>query len=129
MYPGISQLLQSLQNAGRRLYLATSKPMPFAKRILAHFKLEGYFIGIGAPEIDETASPKAETIARLLAAEGIDRTCAVMVGDRKYDMIGAAANRLPGVGVLYGYGGEAELRAAGAAYIARDVEELGVLLL
>ena len=41
-----------------------------------------------------------------------------MIGDREHDMIGARANGVRAIGVSYGYGSEAELRAHGAALIA-----------
>ena len=53
----------------------------------------------------------------------------VMVGDRKHDVEGALAFGLPCIGVLYGYGNEKELEAAGADYIVSDVENLEKLLL
>jgi phosphoglycolate phosphatase len=37
-----------------------------------------------------------------------------MVGDREHDIIGAANNRLQGLGVLWGYGTREELEASGA---------------
>ena len=41
-----------------------------------------------------------------------------MIGDRKHDVIGAKANGIDAVGVLYGYGSRSELTDAGAAFIA-----------
>ena len=52
-----------------------------------------------------------------------------MVGDRKHDIFGAAANGLDSVGVLYGFGDRAELEDAGATEIAATVRDLRRLLL
>ena len=52
-----------------------------------------------------------------------------MVGDRKHDIIGAKANGLESVGVLFGYGSREELENAGADHIVNDVAELEILLL
>jgi phosphoglycolate phosphatase len=41
----------------------------------------------------------------------------VMLGDRKHDVIGASRNGIPTIGALWGYGGGAELAAAGAAVL------------
>jgi phosphoglycolate phosphatase len=51
-----------------------------------------------------------------------------MVGDRKFDVLGARAHELPCVGVLWGIGSEQELRDAGAAALARAPSELVALL-
>ncbi|MBS0639633.1 MAG: HAD hydrolase-like protein [Proteobacteria bacterium] len=57
---------------------------------------------------------KKDMIAELLRVEGYDPAVTVMVGDRYHDIHAAQANGLRSIGVLWGYGGEAELRDAGA---------------
>ena len=52
-----------------------------------------------------------------------------MIGDTNYDILGAKANSLPGVGVAYGYGSRQELEEAGAEKVADTVEDLRKLLL
>ena len=52
-----------------------------------------------------------------------------MVGDRKYDILGAHANGMQAVGVLFGYGTKDELDAAGAEHTVADVDELKEFLL
>jgi phosphoglycolate phosphatase len=52
-----------------------------------------------------------------------------MIGDREHDIIGARKQELDSIGVLYGYGDEAEHQNAGATYIVRDLSELEELLL
>ena len=54
---------------------------------------------------------------------------AVMVGDRRHDIYGAHANGLEAIGVLYGYGSRKELSAAGADFLAADLDELKTALL
>ncbi len=51
-----------------------------------------------------------------------------MVGDRENDITGARENGLRGVGVLFGYGSQEELAAAGAVGLAEDVGALDRLL-
>ena len=51
-----------------------------------------------------------------------------MVGDREHDVRGATEHGVPCLGVLWGYGDEAELSAAGAAQLARAPAELVTLL-
>ena len=52
----------------------------------------------------------------------------LMVGDRKFDVIGAAACGIKCMGVLYGFGDREELEQAGAAYIAETVEEIAQMI-
>ena len=70
-------------------------------------------------------SAKEQVIRHVLAScPALDPAQAVMVGDRRYDIIGAHANGLKAIGVLYGYGSREELAEAGADCIVRDLEEL-----
>ena len=128
-YPGIADLLRDLRAAGKQLMVATSKPEVQAVRILKHFGLAEYFDHIyGAPPGNEDGARKSAVILRALEwAEDVSQ--AVMVGDRRHDVAGAAEAGLPCVGVLYGYGGREELEKAGAAFIAEDMAALKRLLL
>lgn len=107
VYDGIVELLSHLEGEGRQVHLATSKPQVFAVKILEHFGLSRYFSSITGSELDGTRDAKAEVIRHSLTEAGIKS--AIMVGDRKHDVIGAAENALPCIGVLYGYGNREEL--------------------
>ena len=128
-YDGIHQLLAELKAAGYTLAIASSKPEVFTKRIIEHFELSPYFTEVCGSELDGRRTDKAEVISYALeklgspAAENV-----VMVGDRKHDIIGAKKNGLTSVGVLYGFGDEAELQDAGADYIAATVKEIGSII-
>jgi phosphoglycolate phosphatase len=113
VYAGMPEALETLASAGHRLIVATSKPHVFARPILDRFGLAQRFAAIHGAELDGTRDDKAELIAHILASERINPRRAVMVGDRKFDALGAAKNALPCLGVLWGYGGAEELQAAG----------------
>lgn len=125
VYGGVEKMLEELKASGRKMILATSKPEEFAVRILEHFHLAQYFDFIGGASMDGARSRKADVICYALKACGIEALSeAVMVGDRKHDILGAAEAGLDSVGVLYGYGDEKELREAGATYLAERVEDI-----
>lgn len=128
-YEGIGDCLAGLKEAGLRLFVATSKPEPLSLRILEHFDLIKYFEAVAGSTMDEKRTKKGEVIAYALETYGLDPKETVMVGDRKHDVIGAAENGVPCVGVLYGYGSRAELMEAGAAALAADLNQLTALLL
>jgi phosphoglycolate phosphatase len=128
VYPGIPELLGGLRTRGFRLFVATSKPTVFAVQILAHFGLDVHFEGIVGANLDSSRNEKAEVIAHLLTTYSVDPAQAVMVGDRKYDLIGAQAHGMRSIGVEWGFGGWEELQAHGAHAIAADVAALQRLL-
>ncbi len=130
LYSGIPQLLERLCSSGKRVILATSKPEGFAKQILEHFGISRYFYYVAGATMSETRTKKAEVIAYALEQCDItDRENAVMVGDREMDITGAHSTGLEAIGVLYGYGDNKELTAAGADRKAQNVEELEKILL
>jgi len=117
VYPGIEDTLSTLARSGQRLFVATSKAHIYAERIIDHFKLRGYFERVFGAELDGTHSDKTDLLGHALQSMAIDRAQAVMIGDRSFDMVGARNNGMTAVGVLYGYGSEAELLEAGAHHI------------
>lgn len=122
LYPGVSDLLASLR--GKRLFLATSKPVVYAHRILEYFGIAEFFEQVFGSELDGTNANKADLIRHALSQTRLRATQAVMVGDRSHDIIGARQNNMAGLGVLYGYGSEPELREAGATATFATVTDL-----
>lgn len=126
-YPGMRELLETLNVQGHRLFVATSKPEVTAVEILEHFDLAKYFHMICGASMDQSRTTKSEVIAFLLKQnECIEN--AVMVGDTEFDVLGAAAHGLPTIGVSWGYGQIANMKKAGAAAIADTPEQLLKLL-
>jgi phosphoglycolate phosphatase len=95
------------------LYVATSKPIVIAQRIIDHFGLEKYFRSVYGSELDGTPSDKGSLITHILMRDAIAPDDAIMIGDRKHDMIDALQNKVSGLGVLWGYGSKEELKDAG----------------
>lgn len=125
VYEGIEELLKKLNEAGKNLIIATSKPEPYARLIMKHFGLDKYFTYIAGSNMDETRTKKAEVIRYALKSCGItELEKAVMVGDHEHDVIGAKEVGLSCIGVLYGYGDRKELEDAGADWILETVEDL-----
>lgn len=128
-YEGIDCVLKTLKDSGKKLYVATSKPEVFAKKILEHFNLNSYFEFIGGADLAETRVKKGDVIRYVLEENRItDLERVIMVGDRKHDILGAKEAGICSVGVLYGYGNREELLEAGADFIAESVFDLQNLL-
>ena len=130
VFPGVAGVLERLHAAGVPIALATSKPESMARVVLDHADLSQYFTVITGASDDEELSTKADVVAealRRLQAKGIDTTDAVMVGDRGYDTLGAAANGVPTILVEWGYGSPAE--ASDAMAVVHSTDQLRNLLL
>ena len=130
MYAGMDILLKKLKDAGYICVLATAKPEPHAREILKRYGIDKYFYYAAGASFDSSRARKEQVIAYALETCGItDKSQVVMVGDRSHDCVGATINGLDCIGVLYGYGEREELEEAGVIAIAKDIEELGDLLL
>lgn len=114
VYPDVEDALGALHAAGARLFVATSKPLLYARQVLDHFALTPHFAGVYGSELDGTRVRKEDLIADLLENERVSGGGAVMVGDRAHDVRGAHANGMRAVGALWGYGSRSELVEAGA---------------
>ena len=119
VYPEIEDTLAKLLGLGHTLHVATSKAEIYAKPIIEHFGLNKYFVSVNGSELDGVRANKVELIAHILEREGISPTDVIMIGDREHDMIGAKANGIRAIGVLWGYGTGGELMESGATLCAR----------
>ncbi len=126
LYPGIENALKTLHEKGHKLYVVTSKPTVYAKRIVEHFEVLKYFESVIGPELGNKDYTKEELVRAAIkeaAGDGeINLDDYIMIGDRFYDIDGAKANSIASIGVLYGYGNRKELEEAGATYIAETAE-------
>jgi phosphoglycolate phosphatase len=128
-YPAIRDALEDMQQAGLRIYLATSKREVFARRILENLQLAPYFDGIYGSVPGGKLDHKPELLAHILSEQEISASHSLMVGDRRHDIVGAHAVRMHGLGVLWGYGSRDELEAAGADKLVEQAADLARVVL
>ncbi len=125
VYEGIPELLHTLSSRGIKVWLATSKPYEFAHRILEDAGLLPYFDFVSGASLDASRNTKEKVIEYALRENGVEDTSRfLMVGDRHHDVVGAKEFGIDAVGILYGFGTREELIECGAAYIAKDTDEV-----
>lgn len=128
VYPEVKNTLAVLQQRGYSLFLATAKPTIYAKKILQHFELDGYFSEIYGSELTGERTNKGDLIEYILAEQHLVAAECLMVGDREYDILGARRHGIDTIAVEYGYGSQDELdRAAPKARIQRFSQLLNML--
>jgi phosphoglycolate phosphatase len=118
VYPGVPEMLDALRDAGWVMCIATSKRRDFAERVMDHLALRNYVRAVYGAEPGGGLDNKQDLLAHILTREGFAAGQTVMLGDRLHDIHAAQANHLRSIGALWGYGGRAELEAAGAGAIA-----------
>jgi phosphoglycolate phosphatase len=127
-YEGMAETLTQLAGTGTPLFVATSKPEVYARRIVAHFGLAPHFVAVHGCELDGTRENKRDLLSHLMQQHAIDPAGAVMIGDRHVDMIAARHHGIRAVGALWGYGSRAELEEAGADALCETPRALRALL-
>jgi phosphoglycolate phosphatase len=126
LYDGVPEFLSKLKSHGYTMYLATSKPTVFAERILLHFQIDQYFDFVGGAGLDDSRPTKGHVIQHVLEETGLQNIAEMlMIGDRKYDIIGGKGFGMDTASILHGFGSRKELQEAGATYIFEDLTELG----
>lgn len=129
LYPGMLLLLEELNEAGCRVYVATSKQKTYIDGILRHFEIDQYFDDVEAADGRELQT-KAELITLLMDRNRITASeQVVMIGDTKFDLVGGRANEIATIAVGYGFGDDDELKSLSPDYFADDVDELTEILL
>lgn len=126
--PGAKECLLALRAAGIKLAVATSKPYYFAEDILKRYGFYDLFDAVCGAHSDEH-SAKAEIVADALSALNAVPERTVMVGDRKYDVLGAGECGIPCIGLDSGFAEEGEFQRAGAIFVVSSFQQLTQRLL
>ena len=125
LFPDVAQLLQQLNDNGHTLFVATSKPTVFAKEILKKHRLDHLFVEIVGSNLDNSRSDKTEIIDYILQKYHLDVSNTLMIGDTKFDIVGAKNHQMLSVGVTYGHG---DFKDHQPDFIVDSCQELNVLI-
>ena len=129
---GGPELCKRLREKGYVLALASSKPEEMCRPICEKFGYAPYMSAVtgSPPDGDwEKVDVIRETMRRLGLTEA-DVPSILMVGDRKFDVLGAKEFGIDCVGVeFFGYAEPGELAEAGAVAVVQTTEELEAFIL
>lgn len=129
IYPGVRELLEKLRDRGLRLGVLSNKPDFLTFRTLEGLALLPLFDAFLGQRDELPRKPDAAVVELLLTHwPGVPRDAVLYVGDTSTDMQTARNAALRPIGVLWGFRDEQELRAHGAAAIARRPEDVAALL-
>lgn len=129
LYEGMDSLIRTLHASGIKLAVASAKPEKFIRKIIEHLNYGEFFGAISAPDLNNTEPSKTALVESACAALCADKSGAVMIGDRHFDILGAKEAGVKSIGVTYGFGSREELTLAGADFLAESVADLKEILL
>jgi phosphoglycolate phosphatase len=118
VYDGMAEAFAMLAGGTTRMFVCTSKPEIYARRIVTLFGFLERLDGVYGVDLAGRLDDKVELLAHLVATEHLDPAHAIMIGDRAHDVRAARMNGARCAGVLWGYGSRDELSSADALVTA-----------
>ena len=121
LFPQIKELLAELAQQ-YPLYITTTKNTPTAVHMIAHFEIDHFFAGIygSSPQ----AVHKADVIRQALATHKLEPEKVILIGDTKFDMIGAQETGIKKLAVTWGFGDEEELLTYQPDWVAHQPADI-----
>ncbi len=123
-YPGIPELLNSLQARGVKLAVASNKYQSATEKLVHHFFPDIHFVSILGQRDGIPAKPDAGIVTDSLLAAGVTDDEALYVGDSNVDMQTAQNAGVDAVGVAWGFRPVSELEAYHPKHIAHKAGDI-----
>ena len=125
LFPQIKELLTELAKQ-YPLYITTTKNTPTAVDMTSYFGIDRFFDGIygSSPQ----ALHKADVIRQALTTHNLDPETVVIIGDTKFDMIGAQETGIKKIAVTWGFGDDKELMNFQPDWVAHQPTDILVQL-
>lgn len=127
-YPGIPELLRTLQQKGIKIAVASNKYQAATRKLIAHYFPEINFVEILGQREGIPAKPDPSIVNEIRIKAGVDEKEILYAGDSNVDMQTAHNAGVTAVGVAWGFRPRTELEALHPAYIIEKAEELLSLL-
>lgn len=124
VYPGIDDLLSSLQDKGIMLAVASNKYHEATLEMIAHYFPTINFAKVLGQRDGVPTKPHPQIVEEILEATGICKEDVLYVGDSGVDMTTAANAGVDSVGVDWGLRTVEELKANNATYIISNPAEI-----
>lgn len=123
-YPGIAELIRTLRERNKEIIVATSKPTHFANQIIEEYGMKSLFDLVVGSSFNGDRTTKSEVIQEAMRLSSHSAKEMIMVGDRKYDVIGAHSLGIPCIGVRYGFSEVNELENACCDFIVDEPKDI-----
>lgn len=125
LYPQVEETLQKLSEQGYRIGVASSKPEKFCPLLMKHFGIDKYFEVIGGATSDGKAGSKAAVLEDVLKRFGVTgKNEVVLIGDTRYDALGAKEVGIDCIGITYGFEQDMDSMREAGAHICDTLEEV-----
>ena len=118
LYEGIPELLETLTEDGYRLFIATSKAENFAVKILTYLNVNDYFTAIYGSRYELDRTSKSRVLQAVIDDYGLNKEECILIGDTKFDYVGATEVGVRTGVVTYGFGEKEDFDEGKIAFFA-----------
>lgn len=127
-YPGITELLETLQSCGCQLAIASNKYEEATLKIIPHYFPQIHFTAIEGQHEGRNAKPDPQIVFDIIAQAGVKEEEVLYVGDSAVDMNTALNAGVTACGVTWGFRPRAELETFNPQHIVDRAEEILTLI-
>ena len=125
LFPGVVEAMDAFRRAGYKQIIASSKPEYMCRLILERFELIEKMDDVVGASLDGRIDTKLQVLEEAFRRLGSpDKSQVVLIGDTKYDAIGAGEIGIDCIGITYGFGTREELIAHGVKEVYDTIEEV-----
>jgi phosphoglycolate phosphatase len=103
LYPGVTETLERLRDAGKRMAVLTNKPVRMSRHIVEGLGVAGHFFQVYGGNSFEFKKPHPMGVEALMKEGGAARDATLMVGDSSVDVLTARNAGIPCCCVTYGF--------------------------
>lgn len=127
-YPGIPEVLETLQQQGVMIAVASNKYQAATRKLVAHYFPTIRFVEVLGQREGIPTKPDPSIVYDIIREAGVEKEEVLYVGDSNVDMQTAHHAGVTAIGVAWGFRPRAELAALHPAHIIEKAEELLPLL-
>lgn len=128
-YPGIKNLLLSLQNKGLKLAVASNKYQKGTEELILHFFPEINFISVFGQRENIPTKPDPAIVLEILALANEEKKNVIYVGDSGVDMQTAFNSGIEAIGVTWGFRPRSEIEEFSPKHIVDNPSEILPLII
>lgn len=123
-YPGIPELLDTLQENGIQIAVASNKYQAATRKLIAHFFPTILFTEVLGQREGINPKPDPGIVHDIIAIAGVSKKDVLYVGDSGVDMQTAINGEVTSCGVIWGFRPQTELEKFKPCHIAEKAEDI-----
>ena len=127
-YPGVVKLLETLQEQGLQLAVASNKYQAATEKLVKHYFPQINFVAVLGQREGVEVKPSPVIVEDILSQSSADKKDVLYVGDSGVDMQTAINAQVEACGVTWGFRSRKELASFSPAHIVDKAEEIMALI-